>query len=445
VALGGPNVFPGSKTWLGVTRELQAGQAQLPGFAPGIAGIASTIPLDKSTFEPEDMPHWLMDESLRGSMAQLFNVILGPEDATFSYGGPFFGDMEGYFLDNALGDLSTVYNGAYAGTTTTATAIAVGGTTVTVTSGTGFVSGGFAQIGTSSTAEVVALSNVAGSVLTFGQTPTRFAQGTATTIYAIGTAPTSNFTHKFAILNSPQGYGGAYGAQPPTHTFCDYLGPMTGQGTSVTNSFGARLYPSACISQIDFTGNSEQLLQAKAAGSSWISLPAGTAPTNVVSAVVPVANWRSTIQMGVPGSATTLFSFNTGGEWTTVIKRMLQVYFTDQGSPNPYIIGRGPLDATGTINFTTPADETPLEEMLTNTQPSLQFAINNGSPGTSASYIGLTIAMQQAAFTKVKPSRSAALVAYECDWQAVANTTNVGGSGGLGPLTVSLTNAVPTY
>jgi hypothetical protein len=446
VALGGPNVFPSSKTWLGATRELNAGTGQMPGFAPGIAGMPSTIPLDKSSFEVEDTPHWLPDEAIRGSMAKTFSMILGPEDATFSYGGPFFGDVEGFFLDNAFGDLSTAYSGSFAGTATATAAVAVGGTAVTVSSGTAFTVGGYAQFGTSATAEVVALSNVAGSVLTFAQTPLRFAQGSGVSVYAIGTAPTNSFAHSFNILNSAQGYGGAYGAQPPTHCWADYLGPMTGQGSGdVTNAYGMRLYPGACVAQVDFTGNSEQLLQAKVTGTSWISTPAGTAPTNVVSAVVPVANWRSVVETGLPGSASTLGSVPTVGEWMVSVKRELQVYFTDQGGQNPYIIARGPLDATGTLNYTTPNDETPLEQMLLNVQPSVQIAINNGQPGTASTYLGLNIAMHQAAFTKVKPVRSSVLVGYDAEWQAVANAVNAGGSGGLGPCTVVLSNGIPTY
>lgn len=444
--LGGPNVFPSSKDYLGATRELVAGSAQMPGTSPGIAGMPSTIPLDKSSFEVEDTPHWLPDEAIRGSMAKTFSMILGPEDATFSYGGPFFGDMEGFFLDNAFGDMSTTYSGSFAGTTTAVSAVAVGGTTVTVSSGASFISGGYAQFGTSATAEVVALSNVAGSVLTFAQTPMRFAQGTGVTVFAIGTAVTGNFSHAFNLLNSTLGYGGAFGAQPPTHTWGDYLGPMTGQGSGApVNAFGMRLYPGACVAQIDFTGNSEKLLEAKVTGTSWISTPAGTAPTNVVSAVVPVANWRSVVQTGLPGSATTLGSVPTVGEWMVSIKRELQVYFTDQGAQNPYIIARGPLDATGTLNYTAPGDETPLDQMLLNVQPALQIAINNGAAGTSPTYLGLTIGLHQAAFTKVKPVRSSVLVGYDAEWQAVANSVNAGGSGGLGPCTVTLVNAIPTY
>lgn len=447
-AFGGPNVFPSSRTWAGLSRELIAGQAVLPGVTPGIAGMSSTIPLDKSSFEPEDTPHWLMDNSVRGNMGHTYAVILGPEDATFGYGGPFYGDMDGFFLDNLFGDLATSYNGAFAGTATLVASVGIGGTTATVSNGASFIQGGFAQFGTGVTAEVVPLTAVAGSVLTFGNCPLRYSQGSSISVFAVGTAATSvsNFSHSFNLLNSAQGYGGAYGAQPPTHTVTDYLGPMTGSGTGATsNPFGARLYPSTCIAQLDLTGNSEQLLECKVSGSSWISAPAGSAPTNVVSTVVPIANWRSTIQTGSVGAPTALGSVNTIGEWTLSFKRELQVYWTDQGSPNPYIIARGNLDVTGVCNYTAPGDESPLDLMNQNVQPSVLIGLNNGQAGTSPSYLGLNIAFAQAAYTKAKSSRSAVLVAYDTEWEAVDNFTNVGGSGGQGPCTVTLVNNVPTY
>ena len=447
---GGPNVFPGSKTFLGMTREQNAGTALQPGTMPGITGQASTIPMDKASFEPEDTPHWLPDEAIRGDMAMLYNMILGVEDASFNYGGPFFGDMEGFFLDNIFGDLSSYYTGSFGSVTTlTSTNGTIGSTQVTVSSSAGFVVGGFAQFEStaSSIAEVVYISATAATSISFGNTPLRFPHANGGTVSSVngGLAPVNPFVHTFNLLNSTLGYGGAFGAQPPTHTFGDYLGPETGLGSSTTNLYGMRLYPSSCLAQLDFSGNSEQLLTTKHTGTSWVSQPAGTAPVNAISTIVPVPNWRSTIQMGVPGTPNTTQQVFTIGEFGVSVKRTLQVYFTDQNSQNPYIIARGPLDVTGTMNFTAPGDETALEQMLLNVQPTCTININNGSAATALTYVALAINMHTTAFTKSKPTRSSVLVAYENEWQAVANSTNIGGSGGLGPVTVTLTNAVPTY
>ena len=124
------------------------------------------------------------------------------------------------------------------------------------------------QIGAGSTAEVVVVgSTTASSVVTFaiaagGEAyPVRFTHATGTTVQTCGTP----FTHKFAALNSPLGYGGAYGAQPPTHTFTDVTNLVntftsSTYGTVPTSTYGARQYPSAVIKSLDFSGNAEQLL-----------------------------------------------------------------------------------------------------------------------------------------------------------------------------------------
>lgn len=407
-------VAPASKSWLGVGRELQLGTAVLP---------VQTIPLLKNSYQPEDTPKWLHDEAIRGSMAMVFNDIQGVEDSTFSYGGPAFLDVEGFFLDNLFGDLSSTAN-SYGTASTTSTVLAIGGTLVGVAGTTGFNAGAYAAIDTGSLTEIVGPIVYAGGSIGFPTTPTRFAHTEPVAIKAVSASTGGPFTHTWNILNNSSG-------QPPTHTFTDY--------TSLTSTVGARAYVGACVGVIDITGNSEQLLEFKMTGNAWVSAPTTAPPTNTVSTAIPIPNWRSTVT--VAGS-----QVYDVGEWTVSLKRTLQVYWTDQGTDqNPYIIARGPLDATGTLNYTVPTDETPLLQMLNNTQPTLAIAINNGVASTSPSYLALAINAQVAAYEKAKPSRSEVLIGYGDDWQAVANATNTGGSGGLGPVTVILTNNTVVY
>jgi hypothetical protein len=401
-------IAPSTKSWLGVARELTTGTPVLP---------TNTIPLLKNTFEPEDTPRFLPDEAIRGVMSTLFGEILGPEDATFSYGGPAFLDVEGFFFDNVFGDLSTV--GSSPGSQTTLSAnTAIGATSCTVGSISGYTSGGAVQIDTGTVSEVVILSQApAGSTLTFANNPLRFAHSTGATVATV----TGPYTHKFALLNSGSG-------QPPTHTFTDYTG--------LTASVGARSYPSACLAQCDFTGNAEQLLDVKTSGNSWISAPAGTTPTNTTNFVVPVPNWRSTITVG--GS-----TVSSLGEWALSCKRQLQVYFTAQGSQNPYIIARGGLSLTGTFNYTVASDESPLTQMLSNTQPAVVITVNNGQVGVNQ--LQLSIQCSKAAFVKSKIERSAVLIGYNDEFEAISNTSDAGGTGGLSPGLLTLINNFPTY
>jgi hypothetical protein len=410
-------VHPASLSFLGLSRQPTPGAAQLPGAYPGISGMASTIPLDKSSYSPEDTPHWLLDTSIRGSMAQVFQLIQGPEDASFSYGGPFYGDIEGYFFDNTFGDLSTTGS-----TPTNSTAIIgtipTAGITGTLTSIAGYGTSSTVQIGTGPISEVVIISGIAGSVITFANTPTRFAHpgGTASTV-------TGPYTHVFNILNSGSG-------QPPLLSATDYTG--------ITAVTGARTYSDLCTSQVDITGNTEQLLEMKMTGNSWQSVPAAgtSAPANLPSPAVPVAAWDTTITVG--GSAMT-----QAGDWGFSIKRELQVYWVAQGTQSPFVIARGTLDATANLNYTVATDETGLLLMLQNQQPPLVVTTTNGLSGTALIQLQITAAV--AGYTSAKPNRGAVLTGYDDQIQCVANSTNSGGSGGLGPITVSLTNNVPTY
>jgi hypothetical protein len=355
-------------------------------------------------------------------MALVFNDIQGVESSTFSYGGPAFLDVEGYFLDNIFGDKADVAT-SFAGSSVIGVGFAgtIGQGTIAVTSAAGFVGGQYAQIGIGANAEIVGTITISGTILSFPNTPLRFPHLAGAPVQSVvGTS--GPFTHTWNILNNSSG-------QPPTHTFTDF--------TNLTANVGARAYTGACVGVVDITGNSEQLLEMKMTGDAWVSAPATQTPVNVVSTAIPVPNWRSTVTVG----GTQVFSV---GEWSVSIKRTLQIYWTDQGTTqNPYIIARGPLDATGTLNYTVPTDESPLLNMLNNTQGSLSINIGNGISG--AGTLGMTIACGSTAFEKSKPSRSEVLIGYQNDWQAVANSSNSGGSGGLGPLTVTVVNNIPTY
>jgi len=275
VALGGPNIYPGVLTWLGVARELTGGVPVLP---------VITHPLDQGSFEPEDTPKFLQDKAIRGSMTDLFYETLGVESATFSFGGPNFLDSHGYFFDNVFGDLSTIGSTPTNPATTNGGA-PVGSTSVTLASAppAAYTAGAVIQIGASPTAEVVIISATAASnVVGFISYPLRFTHPTGQTVNTV----TSPYTHKFAALNSQLGYGGAFGAQPPTHTFTDVTNIVSTftnatYGTAATNPFGARYYPFSCLKSIDFSGNAEQLLGIKMAGDSFLSarFPTGTRPS----------------------------------------------------------------------------------------------------------------------------------------------------------------------
>ena len=438
MALGGPNIYPGVLSWLGIARELTVGTPLVP---------VITHPLDQADYSPEDMPKFLDDKAIRGSMTDLFYKTLGVESATFSFGGPNFLDSHGYFFDNVFGDLSTV-GSSLANPSTTSGVLPVGSTNMTLAAAppAAYTAGATIQIDTGSVAEVVIISTTAASnVVNFVNYPLRFTHPTAKTVQTAGTP----FTHRFAALNSPLGYGGAYGAQPPTHTFSDVTNLVntftsSSYGTVATSTYGARMYPSGVLKSLDFSGNAEQLLNIKMMGDAWQSVIAGTAVTNVTTNSRPVPNWNSTVVL----AGNTINTSNTYagvGEFNVSYKRQTQVYWIVAGTQTPYIIARGPLTADGTIQFDPTNSEMPLDLMLLNSQAPLSITATNSGIANAGTPFTLTFTMTQAAITKSKIMRNKALIGFGDTYESVANSTDVGGSGGLGPGTITVVNNTPTY
>jgi hypothetical protein len=430
-----------------------------------------THPLDQGAFEPEDTPKFLQDKAIRGAMTDLFYETLGVESSTFSFGGPNFLDTHGYFFDNVFGDLSTTagtITTILATITTAAGAAGVGALTIqTGAVNAAGTAGALIQIGTALTSntpasyynEVLTIASTTATSIVVVQ-PLRFAHSTAATINGVAVAgntvvslvpaTTATFTHRFSALNSALGYGGAYGAQPPTHTFTDVTNIVNSltsatYGTSPTNVYGARQYPFSCCKNVDFSGNAEQLLGVKMSGESFISTPVtgATAPTLNVSNSRPVPNWNTTV-VTLTASGTTAAT-NDIGEFNVSFKRQTQVYWTVQGTQQPFVIARGPLTMDGTIQYDPTKDEIPLDLMLLNAQAPMQIICSNVGIPNSGTPFTLTFTASQVANIKSKIMRSKALLGYGNTFEGVANAVDIGGSGGLGPGTVTLVNSTPTY
>ena len=444
MALGGPNIYPGVLSWLGIARELTVGTPLVP---------VITHPLEQGQFEPEDMPRFLDDKAIRGSMTDLFYKTLGVESATFSLGGPNFLDSHGYFFDNVFGDLSTTGTGA-ANPATFNSALAVGATQGTLSAAppSQYSAGASIQIGTGSTTEVVIVgTTTASSVVTFASSaggaayPLRFTHPTGPTVSTV----TSPYTHRWAALNSALGYGGAYGAQPPTHTLTDVTNLVNtftsaSYGTVTSTGIGARQYPSAVLKSLDFSGNAEQLLNIRMTGDSWLSNLAGTAVTNVTTNSRPVPNWDTTVVLA--GNTINSSGLYAGiGNFSVNAARATQVYWIVAGTQTPYVIARGPLTASGQVEFSPTNSELPLDLMLLNSQAPLSIATTNAGIANAGTPFTITFTMTQAAMTKSKIMRTGQLIGYSNTYEAVANATDTGGSGGLGPMSITLVNNTAVY
>jgi hypothetical protein len=378
----------------------------------------TTYPADK--IDVEDKPELLPDNSLRGSMADgNYAEIQGTEIGAVGLNGPVYMDALGFLLHNILGDYAATGSSPANSTTLTAP-VAVGATTAAVTTGTGFAIGQSVQLGTGATAEVVTLSNVTGTTLTFATTPARIAHLSAAAVSTV-VAP---FTHVFALLNSGNG-------QPVTHTLTHHQG--------ITASTFARTYPYWCASDLTLTLDAMKLFEHTVKGTSVLSSPAAQAPTNTLSGVVAQPAWRTLIGLGGPASGGTLISDPLTFELN--IARKLKPLFTLSGQQSPFIIGRAGCGMTG--KFTELAqNETPLTNLIANTQPQLQVLITNGLSG--ANLLSCQLDFSQIAYKTTKLNAQDE-IQFDTEFQSVQTTANAGASGGFGPGKVTLVNSVPTY
>lgn len=387
--------------------------------------MTNTLLPEKITWD--DKPKWLDDKGMRGWMTSVYGRQIGPIVNEFGLDGPVFGDTLPFILANLFGDC--VPTGTTTTPTTTLSASSTAGassitTVATIPAGTTIL------IDTGNLAEVRKTGTPSGAgpytiPLAAGATPLAYAHASAVTVTAV-TAP---FTHAFAVLNS--GATGPYQqGQPPTHTVTHYSG--------VTPSVGARQFSGACCSDLELTFNAEtELLMMTSKWTSWPSVAAGALPVSAPSAVLPIASWRGAIGLGGPATGGTLVKAVPSGKIT--FKRKLEPDFTVSGVQTPYIIQRGELDISGELEIIA-ADESGLNYMLNNTQPQFQFLLDNGVVG--AGDIKVQVDCQQTAFNAATMDSSKANIRYKLTFDALANTTNAGGSGGGSPGKVTITNAL---
>jgi hypothetical protein len=235
-------------------------------------------------------------------------------------------------------------------------------------------------------------------------------------------------SHAFSVLNSGS-------AQPAALTVADYQGPPASTQT--------RLWPGVCLSELTLKGNAaSSLVEWSGKGVGWLSSVAGATPTAAPTAEPPMAAWRTAI--GIGGVASGGTQVKVIDEWEFTITRAVSVEFTAQNSQSPFYIQRGPVGMNGSFHFSKPADEVAaITPLLSNSQPQVQILLSNG--GAAGALRTLTIDMAKTAWDTSKINRGDEAVGYDTTWKAIANTTNVGASGGYSPGKVTLQNTVASY
>lgn len=238
----------------------------------------------------------------------------------------------------------------------------------------------------------------------------------------VTTGSADPYTHANSLYNTSPG-------QPKTHTLTHYTG--------VPASTGARVYSSACLSDLSFTWDAgAKLMDFSAKGMAWGSTIAAATPTAAPSAVPALASWRAVMGLGGPATGGTLVPYVSHA--TIDFKRKLEAHYTMSNGQQPYIIQRGGMGCTGKMTIVA-ADETPIVKLLAATQEQLQLIISNGITG--AGQRQLQIDIQLAAYNVAKINEGKTATMYDLEFIALANSTNAGASGGLSPAKVTVMNA----
>ncbi|MEV6046036.1 phage tail tube protein [Streptomyces xanthochromogenes] len=227
------------------------------------------------------------------------------------------------------------------------------------------------------------------------------------------TGASAPYTHAMAVLNTGTG-------QPPSYTLSDYYAITT------------RQYAGMKFSEVGlkFSGDGLLTYSAKAVA---LGSATASAPTPSYTAVTPLAGWVGAVSIGGSSNLTLI-----DGECT--IKRPVDAISTVDGTQAPYALWSGPVSVSGKLTLVM-EDDTQLLNYLNNSQPSLDI---NYAQGAGASAVQVKLHMTKAAYTAADIDRGKDYIALSVDYEAVANTTDIGGSGGYSPIKVTLQNALTT-
>jgi len=407
-------VFPEAARILNVGREAVKGTL-----------ATSFVSVPVNDFQPDPNYNYFFDNAVRGSLTGPYDAAQGPAWLESSITeSPVYGDTIGYFLAALFGEWSDT--GTAGGTTWTATGgVTAGSDSITVTSGTVATEGTYVQVGSGASAEVCTVGTGSTDTSIVLSTPTRFAHTGSTTITLV-TAP---FTHVFATMN-PGSPTGSNSGQGPSLSVIDR------NFISGSDGYYGDAYPYTVVQEITLTGQPNGYLTWTGKLMSWPQTSPGATVTPAFSGTKGVPAWKGTST--VDGS-----SADNIDQWKVTLTREINPIPMINGQQAPLIFAEGKLTGTFDIEFAAVSDESALNYMLNNTQPSLVWATSNGLSG--ASEVSFSLAALLGAATKAPLKVVKTLFGYDLTGTLLANSTDVGPSGGDGVAAITLINNIPTY
>jgi len=205
--------------------------------------------------------------------------------------------------------------------------------------------------------------------------------------------------------------------QPPSQTWTIY------------DPLGTWQYPGIQMSELGLKWSADGLLEWSAKGTGW-AYKTSTTPTPSFGAVPPVANWATTTKLG--GVAT----FVQDGELT--IKRTVTAIRGAAGVQDPYRIWSGDVAVDGKVTLVM---ESTAQRTAFQAATATAFDVSY-SQGTGLTQNGLALHCSQVVYTDGTPSYGKDYIELPISFRAVANTTDIGASGGYSPIKATLTNAI---
>jgi hypothetical protein len=231
------------------------------------------------------------------------------------------------------------------------------------------------------------------------------------------TGASAPYTHTISLFNSLTSGGDV---QPISYTLTDFY------------AVDVRSYPGCQFSDFSLKFNADGMLEYDAKSTGWASEVVSD-PTPTFSTLLPTPVWRGTVSVGGSTVATAM----TGN---IDMKRPATPIYGISATQDPYQVFLGPLEVTGKITFVM-EDDSELLNFLNNTQPALVF---NWAYGSGASEVQIQATLTKGAYTTGVIERGEDFVQVSVDFNAQANTTDDGASGGFSPIKWVLKNAKPS-
>ena len=231
------------------------------------------------------------------------------------------------------------------------------------------------------------------------------------------TGASAPFTHTISLLNSLASGGDV---QPISYTLTDFY------------AIDVRSYPGCQFSDFSLKFNADGMLEYDAKSTGFLSETVAD-PTPTFSTILPTPVWRGTVSIGGSTVATAM----TGN---IDMSRPATPIYGISNTQDPYQVFLGPLEVTGKITFVM-EDDSELLNFLNNTQPALVF---NWAYGSGAAEVQIQATLTKGAYTTGVIERGEDFVQVSVDFNAQANTTDDGASGGFSPIKWVLKNAKPS-